>query len=96
MGFAMALWEIIWTIFFGLKSVIGTEMYNEAMDYCEWKNGYRAEAMTGVARGLVTKLQGIVMGSIQNFIMKRIGYVQGLSIGTQADSTSTRMPFLTK
>ena len=27
------------------------------------------------------------MGSIQNFIMKRIGYVQGLSIGTQADST---------
>ena len=27
------------------------------------------------------------MGSIQNFIMKRIGYVQGLKIGTQADTT---------
>jgi Na+/melibiose symporter-like transporter len=43
--------------------------------------------MTGVARDLVKKLQGIVMGSIQNFIMKRIGYVQGLAIGSQADST---------
>jgi Na+/melibiose symporter-like transporter len=62
-------------------------MYNEAMDYCEWKNGYRAEAMTGVAKGLVKKLQGICMGSIQNIIMEKIGYVQGLTIGTQADST---------
>jgi Na+/melibiose symporter-like transporter len=43
--------------------------------------------MTGVARGLVTKLQGVAMRSIQNFIMKRIGYVQGLKIGTQADTT---------
>lgn len=83
----MAIEEVFEMCVYGLRHVIPQEILNEAMDYCEWKNGYRAEAMTGVARGLVTKLQGIVMGSIQNFIMKRIGYVQGLSIGTQADST---------
>lgn len=83
----MAVEEVFEMCVYGLRHVIPTEILNEAMDYCEWKNGYRAEAMTGVARGLVTKLQGIVMGSVQNFIMKRIGYVQGLSIGTQADST---------
>ncbi len=83
----MAVEEVFEMCVYGLRHVIPQEILNEAMDYCEWKNGYRAEAMTGVARGLVTKLQGIVMGSIQNFIMKRIGYVQGLSIGTQADST---------
>lgn len=83
----MAIEEVFEMCVYGLRHVIPTEILNEAMDYCEWKNGYRAEAMTGVARGLVTKLQGMVMGSIQNFIMKRIGYVQGLSIGTQADST---------
>jgi Na+/melibiose symporter-like transporter len=83
----MAIEEVFEMCVYGLRHVIPTEILNEAMDYCEWKNGYRAEAMTGVARGLVTKLQGIVMGSIQNFIMKRIGYVQGLTIGTQADST---------
>ncbi|MBR3754682.1 MAG: MFS transporter [Clostridia bacterium] len=83
----MAVEEVFEMCVYGLRHVIPQEILNEAMDYCEWKNGYRAEAMTGVARGLVTKLQGIVMGSIQNFIMKRIGYVQGLTIGTQADST---------
>ncbi len=83
----MAIEEVFEMCVYGLRHVIPQEILNEAMDYCEWKNGYRAEAMTGVARGLVTKLQGIAMGSIQNFIMKRIGYVQGLDIGTQADST---------
>ncbi len=83
----MAIEEVLEMCVYGVRHVIPQEILNEAMDYCEWKNGYRAEAMTGVARGLVTKLQGIVMGSIQNFIMSKIGYVQGLSIGTQADST---------
>lgn len=83
----MAIEEVFEMCVYGLRHVIPQEILNEAMDYCEWKNGYRAEAMTGVARGLVTKLQSIAMGSIQNFIMKRIGYVQGLDIGTQTDST---------
>lgn len=83
----MAVEEVFEMCVFGLRHVIPQEILNEAMDYCEWKNGYRAEAMTGVAKDLVKKLQSICMGSIQNFIMKRIGYVQGLDIGTQADST---------
>ncbi len=83
----LAVEEVFEVCVYGLRNVIPDEILNEAMDYCEWRNGYRAEAMTGVARDLVKKLQGIVMGSIQNFIMKRIGYVQGLEIGTQADST---------
>ena len=82
-----AIEEVLEMCVYGLRNVIPNELYNEAMDYCEWKNGYRAEAMTGVARGLVKKLQGIVMSSIQNLIMAEIGYIQGLSIGTQADST---------
>ncbi len=84
---AMAIEEILEMSVYGLRRVIPKEILNEGMDYCEWKNGYRAEAMTGVAKDLISKLQGIVMGSIQNFIMKRIGYIQGLAIGTQADST---------
>ncbi len=74
MGFAMALWEIIWTVFFGLKSVIGTEMYNEAMDYCEWKNGYRTEAMASVAKGIASKLSTSVSTVVTTAIKSRIGY----------------------
>lgn len=74
MGIAMALWEIIWTLFFGLKSVIGTEMYNEAMDYCEWKNGYRTEAMASVARGTAAKISSSVSTVVTTMIKKIIGY----------------------
>ncbi len=74
MGIAMALWEIIWTLFFGLKSVIGTEMYNEAMDYCEWKNGYRTEAMASVARGTAAKISTSVSTVVTTMIKKIIGY----------------------
>jgi Na+/melibiose symporter-like transporter len=75
----------MWT--FGLRHVIGKELYNEAMDYCEWKNGYRMEAMTSVAKGLVRKLQHIAMNTVHNLIMAKIGYIQGKTIGTQALST---------
>lgn len=74
MGVAMAIWEIIWTLFFGLKSVIGTEMYNEAMDYCEWKNGYRTEAMASVTRGIAAKVSSNTSAVVTTFIKKIIGY----------------------
>ncbi len=77
MFFAMAIWELIWTLFFGLKSVIGTELYNESMDYCEWKNGYRTEAMTSVAKGLAAKVSTSVSAVVTTALKKFVGYDQG-------------------
>ncbi len=77
MFFAMAIWELIWTLFFGLKSVIGTELYNESMDYCEWKNGYRTEAMTSVAKGLASKVSTSVSAVVTTALKKFVGYDQG-------------------
>ncbi|MBR3767817.1 MAG: MFS transporter [Clostridia bacterium] len=77
MFFAMAIWELIWTLFFGLMSVIGTELYNESMDYCEWKNGYRTEAMTSVAKGLAAKVSASVSGVVTTALKKMVGYDQG-------------------
>lgn len=73
----MMLQEMIWTLFYGCKSVIGTEMYNESMDYCEWKNGYRTEAMTSVAKGLAGKVAGQVSGLVSTAIKKAVRYDQG-------------------
>ena len=82
----MMIEEFVEMWVYGLRHVIPDELYNEAMDYCEWKNGYRVEAMTGVAKGLVTKMQSVVMNSVKSFILAKIGYVQGQAIGTQSDS----------
>lgn len=70
----MMVWEIIWTLFYGLKSVIGTEMYNESMDYCEWKNGYRTEAMTSVAKGLAAKVANKVSAVLSTILKKAVNY----------------------
>lgn len=72
---------------FGVNKVINADLWNEAMDYCEWKNGYRMEATTGVAKSLVLKIEGSIMGSVRSLLLKKIGYVQGMQIGTQDSST---------
>ncbi len=79
--------EIFAKLLFGVNKVINADLWNEAMDYCEWKSGYRMEATTGVAKSLVLKLQNVVRASVFNVIMKKIGYVQGLKIGTQSEKT---------
>ena len=79
--------EFLWKSLFGVNKVINADLWNEAMDYCEWKSGFRMEATTGVAKSLVLKLQNVVKGSISQIIMKKIGYVQGKKIGTQTEKT---------
>lgn len=79
----MGIEEIFEMCVYGLRRVIPNEIVNESMDYCEWKNGYRAEAMTGVAQGLIGKLQRTVMGSVQALILGKIGYQQGVKVGSQ-------------
>ena len=43
--------------------------------------------MLGVTQSLVSKIQQAVMGGVTNLVMGKIGYVQGLQIGTQTDKT---------
>ena len=83
----MALEEILEMCVYGLRRVIPAEIKNEALDYCEWKHGYRSEAMTGVSMDLIGKLQNAVMSGINNVVMGKIGYIQGQEIGTQTDKT---------
>ena len=87
MTVALGVREFTSKFAFGVNKVINADLWNEAMDYCEWKHGYRMEATTSVAKGLVLKIQGALMGSIRSLVLKRIGYVQGLAIGTQSDRT---------
>ena len=99
---AYGIREFLVKLLFGVNKVINADLWNQAMDFCEWKNGYRMEATTSVAKNLVLKLQGIGMNSIRLMVMKKIGYVQGAKIGTQDERTKfwlfalcTVVPFVT-
>ena len=83
----MGLEEIFEMCVYGLRRVIPAEISNESMDYCEWKNGYRSEAMTGVTMSTISKIQQAVMSFVTNLVMGKIGYIQGKEVGTQTDLT---------
>lgn len=74
MGIALTLWETTFMFFYGVRKVIPSELYNESMDYCEWKNGYRSEAMTTIAKGLAKKMTGIFSSFITLRVKEWIGY----------------------
>lgn len=86
----MSVYELIWTLFYGTRSVISTEMYNESMDYCEWKNGYRTEAMTSVAKGVAKKVSSKVSALVTTAIKKLIKYDQGAYISGREQTNSVK------
>ncbi len=76
--------ETIWMFFWGIRKVIPEEMRNEAIDYGEWKNGFRSEGMTGVAKGLVTKMVNTVKNFVQPLLLKMFGYDPNATQGNQS------------
>ena len=68
-------------------------MYNEAMDYCEWKNGYRTEAMASVAKGIAAKVSANASLVVTTAIKKLIGY-EANAFKTGAEQTDRVKFFL--
>ncbi len=79
--------EGIWLTTWGVRKVIPKELFNEAMDYCEWKNGYRTEGMTISAKSFIVKLVRSITGSLQAALLKKIGYSLSAGFGNQSEST---------
>ncbi len=89
---AFMIRETLWMFVWGLRSVIPEEMRNEAIDYGEWKNGYRNEGMTGVTKGLATKFVTTFGGTIKSSILASIGYNQiTAGYGKQTESVEYKL-----
>ncbi len=84
---AFMIRETIWMFFWGIKNVIPEEMRNETIDYGEWKNGYRTEGITGVAKDLSRQLVGTLGATIKAAILASIGYKEGAGFGNQSEKT---------
>ncbi len=91
---AFMLRETIWMFFWGIRKVIPEEMRNEAIDYGEWKNGFRSEGMTGVAKGLITKMVGAVKNTVQPLLFKAFGYDNTKNQGGQTPEARYALFFM--
>ena len=73
--------------FYGQKKVIPSELYNETIDYGEWKSGFRSEGMTGVLRSMPSKITGALGNSMNNLILSAIGFQLGENYINQSEKT---------
>lgn len=94
--------ETLWNFVYAMRKVVPEEIRNEAIDYGEWQNGYRTEAMAGVVKGLAKKLVATFTNGFSSALLGIIGYKQGLKPGQQSDRTerllftmTTLLPALT-
>ncbi len=71
-----AVWEIIYAIFWGVRSISITEMRNECNDYLEWKYGYRSEATLSAASAFITKIPARLNGILQPKYKQWVDYDQ--------------------
>lgn len=85
----MMVKEAVWQSTFGIKKTIPREIFNEFMDYCEWKNGYRTEGMTIAAKNMITKIVANTNRSFKTLIFKKSVTIsmQGL-----VDNPTTSIP----
>lgn len=83
----MAPLDIVRKSFWGVRNVVPQEITYEAIDYCEWKNGYRSEGMIIVTKGLMSKIVKNTTSGLQSAILSAIGYSLKEGFGNQSDST---------
>jgi len=84
---AFMLRDMLYKGTLSLNKIPSREILLDALDYGEWKNGYRGEGVTLTAKGMVHKLAGNVIGSFNSMVMKRIGYSLNAGFGGQSDKT---------
>jgi len=87
MFLVMATFDFMRKSFWGVRNVVPTEISYEAIDYCEWKNGYRSEGVIIITKSLLSKIVRNTTSGIQASILSAIGYNLKQGFGRQEDST---------
>ncbi|MCL2495088.1 MAG: MFS transporter [Oscillospiraceae bacterium] len=88
MVFAYMVDDMIAMTLYGTKRVIPDEIRNEVIDYGEWKNGFRNEAMVGMMRGWPAKISGAFGASVTDMIVQMLGFQTGENFLKQTEKTA--------
>ena len=84
---AFMLRDMVYKGTLSLNKVPAKEILTDALDYCEWKNGFRSEGITLTTKGMIVKVFNNITGSMNTAILKRVGYSINAGYGNQSDST---------
>lgn len=70
-----------------INKILPKEILLDALDYCEWKNGFRSEGVTLATKSMAAKLIRNITNSFTTAFMKRMGYSLDAGFGKQSDKT---------
>ncbi len=87
MIFAFMMQETLWTVVWSFRKVIPVEITNEAMDYGEWKNGYRSEGVTSIAMTFSKKIVNSFSTAMESALLGVFGYDLEAGFGEQSIRT---------
>jgi Na+/melibiose symporter-like transporter len=94
--------DVLYKSTLSIFKIVPRMMLTEALDYGEWKNGFRSEGTSVAAMQIIKKITAVMVGPFRNLIFIRIGYSLQAGFGQQTDRTkfllfacSTLLPGLT-
>lgn len=94
--------DVLYKSTLSIFKIVPRMMLTEALDYGEWKNGFRSEGTSVAAMQIIKKITAVMVGPFRNLIFIRIGYSLQAGFGQQPDRTkfllfacSTLLPGLT-
>lgn len=79
--------DILYKGTLSINKIIPKEIITDALDYCEWKNGFRAEGVLLSTKSMLTKVVNNLISSLTTALMQRGGYSLNAGFGEQSDST---------
>ena len=85
---AYAVEDMTLMTMYAAKKVLPDEIENEIIDYGEWKNGFRSEAMVGTLKGIAPKIANIFGETLNSLLMKLIGFRGGQEYLNQDERTT--------
>ncbi len=77
--------DILYKGTLSINKIIPKEIMTDALDFCEWKFGYRTEGVTLATKGMISKAFKNVINSFATSIMKHTGYSLNAGFGNQSD-----------
>lgn len=84
---AFTLKDVLYKSTLSIFKIVPRMMLTEALDYGEWKNGFRSEGTSIAAMQIIKKITGVMVGPFRNLIMLRIGYSLQAGFGQQTART---------
>lgn len=91
MGVMFMLGNCLEMVFYATKKIVGTEISYEVQDYCEWKNGFRVEATTGLLTNYWGKVQGYLLNLINAWILEKWTGFESGALAVQSEKTKFRL-----